>query len=395
MSDRRTRVLLCSSSMDGGGSERQLLYLLQGLDRSRFEPILYLLYESGVLLSEVPSDVKRYSFWTDKSYPRWNWPGRIHRMQVQHLETVLKQENIDVTYDRLFHMTLITGPATQHLGIPRVSTIVSPPQFDLARSEKRWRTWKKFKLRNAYATADSVLTVGAGTAENASRYYRLPRELFQVMLSPIDIERVDRESQVNWTGIVPRSDRKHIVSIGRLSDEKGHRYLIQAFAKYTQLANQDRVPAADLHIVGDGVLRRELQSSAANCGVADSTFFHGQVSSPFALLKQCDLLVLPSLYEGMPNALLEAMACRVPILATNTAQGAGELLRANPLGTLVSKANSEELAQAIRDRFERPAMWLSRIEAARDYVESHHSMQAWIDKLGDTLEQATKKPRIG
>jgi glycosyltransferase involved in cell wall biosynthesis len=392
MTHRRIRVLLCSSSMDGGGSERQLLYLLQGLDRDRFEPILYLLYETGVLLAEVPQDVRRYSFWSETKFPKWNWPGRIHRMQVQHLENVLRNEQIDVAYDRLFHLTLVTGPATEHQNVPRVSTIVSPPQFDLARSEKRWLTWKKRCLRKAYSTADALLTVGVGTAENASQYYKLPRDQFQVLLSPIDIERIDQESQKAWTGISLRPNRKQIVSVGRLSDEKGHRYLLQAFAKYSQLATLDRVPAADLHLVGDGVLRKELQSLAANLGVAESVFFHGQVSSPFALLKHCDLLCLPSLYEGMPNALLEAMACRIPILATNTAQGAGELFRAHPLGTLVAKANSDELADAIRDRFERPAHWLSRIEAARDYVENKHSLRAWIENISQVLTRIAKKP---
>jgi len=392
MSHRRVRVLLCSSSMDGGGSERQLLYLLQGLDRNRFEPLLYLLYESGVLLSEVPEDVRRFSFWSETKFPKWNWPGRIHRMQVQHLENVLKSEQIDVAYDRLFHMTLITGPATGRLQVPRVSTIVSPPQFDLARSEKRWLTWKKHCLRKAYSSSEALLTVGKGTAENAAKYYKMPLDSFQVMLSPIDIERIDRESQSAWTGASLRPNRKNIISIGRLSDEKGHRYLLQAFAKYAQLVSMERVPAADLHLVGDGVLRKELQSMAANLGIAESVFFHGQVSSPFALLKQCDLLCLPSLYEGMPNALLEAMACKVPILATNTAQGAGELLRSHPLGSLVAQANSEELANAIRDRFEKPSSWLSRIEPARDYVESHHSLSSWIEKMSQVLDRVAKKP---
>jgi glycosyltransferase involved in cell wall biosynthesis len=376
--------------MDGGGSERQLLYLLQAIDRTRFEPILYLLYESGVLLSEVPSDVRKHAFWNEHVFPKWNWPSRIHRSQIQHLGNVLREEQIDVVYDRLFHMTLITGPATKKMQIPRVSTIVSPPQYDLARSEKRWLTWKKHCLKNAYLSADALLTVGSGTADNASSYYRIPREKFEVMLSPIDIDRIDRESKLEWNGVW-RSDRKNIISIGRLSDEKGHRYLLQAFAKYTQLASLEQVPPADLHLLGDGVLRRELQSLSANLGISDYVHFHGQVSSPFALLSRCDLLCLPSLYEGMPNALLEAMACRVPILATNTTQGAGELLRKQPLGTLVPKGNAEEMASAIRDRFENAAPWLARVQPARDYVESHHSLQAWIDNMSQVLLRAAKK----
>jgi len=89
----------------------------------------------------------------------------------------------------------------------------------------------------------------------------------------------------------------------------------------------------------------------------------------------------------MPNALLEAMACRVPVLATNTAQGAGELLRTKPLGTLVSKANADELAKAIQSRFEKPVPWLDRIESARSYVESHHSLHTWIDQISQLIEQ--------
>ncbi|MCY2982664.1 MAG: glycosyltransferase [Planctomycetota bacterium] len=391
MASNRIRVLLCSSSMDGGGSEKQLLYLLKGLDRTRFEPILYLLYESGVLLDEVPKDVKRFAFWTDNAFPRWNWPGRIHHLQVRHMAKVLQREEIDAVYDRLFHMTLITGPATQRTQTPRISTIVSPPQYDLARSEKRWLSMKKRTLRKAYSTASALLTVGAGTADNASDYYNIPRNDFQVMVSPIDIERIDSECQRLWTGSILRPNRKQIISIGRLSDEKGHRYLIQAFAKYLEAAKSEVVPPSDLHLVGDGVLRKELQSLAASLGVDESVFFHGQIQSPFSLLKQCDLICLPSIYEGMPNVLLEAMACKVPILATNTTQGAGELFRTHALGTLVPKANAEELAKAIQDRFVNPAPWLEKLEPARAYVETHHSLSTWIENISQILENIARK----
>lgn len=391
MPGERIRVLLCSSSLDAGGSERQLLYLLHGLDRTRFEPVLYLLYESGVLLNEVPPDIPRIAFWSNHKTPRWNWPGRIHGMQVKHLSQTLREQKIDVVYDRLFHMTMISGPATLQTGTARVSTIVSPPQFDLPRSEKRWVAMKKQLLRKAYATANKVLTVGAGTADNAAEFYQLPREQFTVMLSPIDIERIDAMAAKTWTGTPLRPNRKNIISIGRLSDEKGHRYLISAFAKYIREASIGRLPEADLHIVGDGVLRKELTSQVHNLGIDDRVVFHGQVSNPHALLRQCDLMCLPSLYEGMPNAMLEAMACRVPVLATNTQQGPGELLRSRPLGTLVSKANVDEMSNAIRDRFENPEHWLSRVDSARDYVENNHNLVHWISNMSRVFEEVAGK----
>lgn len=393
MPGERIRVLLCSSSLDAGGSERQLLYLLNGLDRTRFEPVLYLLYESGVLLTEVPQDIPRIAFWSQHQFPRWNWPGRIHRMQVRHLAQTLREQKIDVVYDRLFHMTMITGPASQQTHTARVSTIVSPPQFDLTRSEKRWVRMKKQLLRKSYASANKVLTVGAGTADNASEYYQLPREQFTVMLSPIDIERIDALAAKPWTGTPLRPNRRNIISIGRLSDEKGHRYLISAFAKYVREASIGKLPEADLHIVGDGVLRKELTSQVHNLGIDERVVFHGQVSNPHSLLRQCDLMCLPSLYEGMPNAMLEAMACRVPVLATNTQQGPGELLRSRPLGTLVPKANVDELSNAIRDRFETPGPWLSRVDAARAYVEENHNLVHWVESMSQVFEQVAGKAR--
>jgi len=378
--------------MDAGGSEKQLLYLLQGLDRERFEPVLYLLYESGVLLAEVPDDVKRFAFWSENKFPKWNWPGRIHGLQVQHLANLIKREKIDVVYDRLFHATLVTGPATRQTQTPRVSTIVSPPQYDLERSEKHWLALKRRSLRRAYTEASVLLAVGAGTADNASKYYKIPRDDFQVMLSPIDLQRIDSESQKAWTGPVLRPNRKQIISIGRLSDEKGHRYLIQAFAKYMAASKMNLVSDADLHLVGEGVLRKELQSLTASLGIEENVFFHGQLQSPFALLKQSDLMCLPSIYEGMPNVLLEAMACKVPVLATNTDQGAGELLRSHSLGTLVPRANSDELANALLDRFLRPEPWLAKIDLARAYVESNHGLQAWIDNISELLLRIASKP---
>ena len=93
----------------------------------------------------------------------------------------------------------------------------------------------------------------------------------------------------------------------------------------------------------------------------------------------------------MPNVLLEAMACKVPILATNTTQGAGELLRTHSLGTLVPKANSEEIAKALQDRFANPAPWLEKLEPARTYVETHHSLRTWIENISQILENIARK----
>ncbi len=360
--------------MEGGGSERQLLYLMRGLDRSQFELSLYLLYQSGALINDVPSDVPITSFWTNRKLPRINWPGRFHGQQVEDLIAKIRVFEADIVYDRLFHMTMISGPASRSTRVKRVSTIVSPPSRDVMRSELKLVWLKRLLLSRAYADSDRLLAVSSVTADDAAKFYRIPREKFEVIPSAVDIERIDAMAAEKSAGPTLVKDRFHVITIGRLSEEKGHIHLLNAFAKIRRTTNWKM----HLHVVGDGPLRPSLESQAEILGIADRTSFYGHIQNPYVVLAQCDLLCLPSLYEGMPNVLIEAMACKVPVLAAQTAGAASELLASGQRGTLVATPDADLIAQAIRDRFEHPEKWLIRLDLAREYVEQTHSLPRWL-----------------
>lgn len=382
--------MFCSSSMDGGGSERQLLYLIKGLDPHIFEIQLYLLYRRGSLLAQVPEHISIHSFWDHYVATRWNWPGKIYRDQVRHLAEVLDRTKSNVVYERLFHMAMIAGPAISRSSrsgnvVKRVSTIVSPPSHDLTRSEKRWLSWKRKLLRRSYREASRLLAVSEGTARDASQFYSLPQSQIEVVPSPIDIEWIDKQSVAPIVN--SQSSRQwqfrgcpRILSIGRLTAEKGHRFLIDAVSLYNRLL-RGQSPAVDLHLIGDGVCRTDLERQALACGMAEHVFFHGHLDNPFPYLKQCELFVLPSLYEGLPNVLLEAMACKAPILATNTESGAGEILRSHPLGSLAKPGDAIALAEQIQDRFRNEDFWRTRLGTARDFVVGQHDLRSWIDRM--------------
>ncbi|AMV33129.1 N-acetylgalactosamine-N,N'-diacetylbacillosaminyl-diphospho-undecaprenol 4-alpha-N-acetylgalactosaminyltransferase [Pirellula sp. SH-Sr6A] len=387
----RTRLLLCSSSMEAGGSERQMLYLMQYLDRSRFDLSLYLLYPKGSLLEEVPEDVAVYSYWGDRSPPRWNWPGRIFADQVRHLTQHLRSHPVDLVYDRLFHMALIAGPAAKRTQTPRIATLVSPPNEDVVRSEKRWLAWKKRALRRSYLSAQGLLAVGSETAASAALFYNIPRERFRIVTSPIDVKRIESSAQMPWENSSLDLRCKQVIAIGRQSDEKGHRYLIEAMALYQKFVEQGDAPPVVVHLVGDGVLRKELESLTDSLGLRGSVLFHGVQANPYSLLAKSDLMVLPSLYEGLPNVVLEAMLCRVPVLATNTPGGAGELFRRTGLGQLVARCSATEIANAMRRRFSDPDPWLAPLEAARQYILENHSMDRWIGELSDLFESLRRR----
>ena len=144
-------VLLMSSSMRGGGSERQTLLLLRHLDRARFAPQLYLTERAGDLLEQIPPDVPVHSY--DQAAPARGlyYPGRALAQQSRFLGQLLARESIAVIYDRTFHMTLVAAGPAKALAVPRVSTIVSPPDQALPLVEQRFVELKRRRLAQAYS----------------------------------------------------------------------------------------------------------------------------------------------------------------------------------------------------------------------------------------------------
>src|SRR5438105_5117117 len=128
--DRKIRVLFAIDEMSGGGSQRQLIGILRRLDRRRFEPHLYLVSPEGELLSEVPADVPTHIFAKRCKRRRWWYPGQWFAARIRDVENVLHQQQIDVVYDRTYHMTLVTAGATQRRPTPRISVIVADPARD-------------------------------------------------------------------------------------------------------------------------------------------------------------------------------------------------------------------------------------------------------------------------
>lgn len=146
------------------------------------------------------------------------------------------------------------------------------------------------------------------------------------------------------TAIPPIERRRpRIVAMGRLSPEKGFDVLIRAFA---QLAPW--YPDWTLQILGTGRQREPLERLAETLGVRDNVQWLGWVERPEAILLDASVFVLPSRYEGFPNALLEAMACGLPCIASDCDSGPAEIIRDGLDGLLVPPDNVEALANTLR-----------------------------------------------
>jgi len=138
--------------------------------------------------------------------------------------------------------------------------------------------------------------------------------------------------------------RPVVITAGRLSREKGCDLLIRAFAGL-----HDRYPDWRLLILGDGSQRGELEALVTELGMNERISLPGKVKNPYDYYRKADLFVLPSRYEGLPNALCEAMACGMAVVAANCSPGVAEVVQNGVNGLLAEAENVDSLSVAMGD----------------------------------------------
>ena len=380
MKSQRIRILVVMGTLEGGGSERQAVRLLQNLNRKHFQPELYLIRRIGSFVKEIPSDVPVHCFRDD--HPSFlNWPGRFRSLRVQHLSNIIRKRNIDLVYDRTFHVTLTTGAATRLTSTKRVSVIVADPKEDLEKSGGRLRWLKRRLLQQYYREATIVLAVSEGIKASAISYYALQAKGILVVRNPLDTTSIDSQS----SSFVPdwNPANFHIVTAGRLAEQKGYEYLLQAMNELVHIRRQTHVR---LHILGIGPLEASFKQYVQEYSLEEHIEFAGFQENPYPFFKAANLFCLSSLYEGLPNVLLEAMACEVPVLSTDCPSGPREILKDGQLGRLIPMANPTALADAIDDAIQHEKRWRSFIPMARHHVEEEYNLKTRIGQLEDLFE---------
>lgn len=388
------RVMFMAGSMEGGGSERQTLRLIERFDRARVSPELYLTYRRGTLLAEVPSDLPLHAASDQPFMPRLYWPGRIHAHLVRSFEKLLIERRIDVVYDRTFHMTQVAAPACHRAGVPRVSTIVSPPSLDLPGTEHRFLNLKRMQLSRAYHKAAKVFAVSEAVRWDAIDYYKLPETKVEVLHSGVDVDRIHRERE--WPGEFAISPMEledkayfHIACVGRLREEKGQRFLLESLhclnREYPEVMR-----GLIVWMVGDGPDRNSLETMVNEFGLQRNVRFTGHLSSAVPVISRCRLLISPSRYEGWANAILEAFACGVPVIATRVG-GSEEMVVDQQFGRLVRYGDAEELGNAIRAmRFQEGLAALYAAQA-RQHLLQHWQVDRVVDRLTTTFEEVAHR----
>lgn len=337
-------------------------------------------------MTELPDDVSVTAF--EERYNGSQRPGFLmHGRRVRDMSRYLTECRADVCYDRTFLMTLIAADAAQRAGVPNVSTVVTDPSLGFAPVAGRHQWAKKRILRRLYNRSTCVLANSIGAARSAERFYGLPEGLVSTVYNGVDFDRV-QSSAANviddewWNRNSDCGRPFRIVTAGRLNDQKGFHLLVDAVGLL-----KARLPNVkfQLAILGEGPSRKKLQQQINDHDLASCVHLMGFRSDAPAWYKSADLFVLPSFLEGMPNVLLEAMACGTPVLSTDCPSGPREILGNGKFGELCEVGSTEGLVAGI-SKFATDDDFAERyVESGRDHVRHEFSIQAAAAKLEDVL----------
>jgi len=198
------------------------------------------------------------------------------------------------------------------------------------------------------------------------------------IVNGVDIPRVDPADVIRVRNELSMSSNDiFLLSVGRLRYQKGHDILLRALPRVLE-----KFPNTLLVIAGEGILRQELQAEAIHLDISERVKFLGIRDDIPALMCLADLFLFPSRFEGMPNALLEAMGYGLPVIAT-AVQGVDEMIRDGENGLIIPLDDPEKTSDAILRLLNNPEERQRLGKAAQETIEKEYT----LDKMCSEFER--------
>ncbi len=325
------RISLYLPNLDGGGAERMMVNLAAGFAERGFPTDLVLAEARGPYLGLVAPNVRVIdlaSSGVSVSLPK--------------LVGYLRKNRPAALLATLNHASVVALLARALARVPTRTVIrESNMMFPSPASSLRGTSLRN-SVRLFYPWADAHVAVSQGVADDLARYTGINPQKIQTIYNPVVTpelhERARQRPTHPW--FAP-GEPPVVLGVGRLAPQKDFSTLVRAFAAVA------RQRPARLMILGEGNARAELEALTRSLGVGDRVALPGFAQNPFSYMAYADTFVLSSKFEGLPGALIQAMACGAKVVSTNCPSGPYEILKGGRLAPLVPVGNAEALGAAI------------------------------------------------
>jgi glycosyltransferase involved in cell wall biosynthesis len=346
-------VLHFTNMSTRGGAEEHILTLFRRMDRTRFRLHLACPPEAAELLArDLPADVEVIPLCLR---------GPTEMGGALRLADVLRRRRIDVLHSHLFYSSLFASPVGRACGVPLI--VETPHVREL---------WRRGRLKRSYVVdrlaarfVDRFIAVSKANARYLVEEKGLPAGKVVVVENGCDLRRFADSGAASTVRqeLGLRGQDRVLLVVGRLEPQKGHRVLLDALP-----AVRAEFGSAIVVCVGEGGERAALEAQAVRLGVEGAVRFAGFRSDVQRWLAAADVVVLPSFYEGLPLAAIEALAASRPVVAT-AVDGTPEVIVDGQTGLTVPPGDAKGLAAAIARLLREPLLAHRLGQAGRRRVE--------------------------
>ena len=368
----KIKVLQLVEGFSFGGAETKLLELVKHMDTNRFE--------TTVISFGLGDEIKELFMQLNCRVFTFERKRQFDFALLRQVQDFIRDEEIDIVMTTLFYADVIGALAGHKGGAKGVfswETISSP----------KWLVPHRFwAYRYAIRKADKVISVSKATADWLIKKRKVNPNKVMIIPYGVNLEKFNpKVKTITRTDIGVNKEDMVIGQVSRLTEQKGHTYLIDAATRVVT-----EIPNAKFVLVGDGPLRSRLEDKVRARGLQDHFVFLGFRQDVPEILPLFDVFTLPSLYEGLPNVVLEAMACGLPVVATPV-DGTKEAVVDERTGYLVPVGDTADLSHKLIKMCSNDALRLKLGLAGRGRVEDDFSLDGQVRKFEKLYEKYEMK----
>jgi glycosyltransferase involved in cell wall biosynthesis len=321
------KLFIFLPSLNGGGAERVITYLCQYLDRSNFIITLVLLQKRGPWLALIPPDVKIIDLHSNRLQDAlFSIIGVLHKEKPDIVVSTLTHYNICLCFLHIFF--------TKFKLVIRECNIVS-----LVLEKK----WHKVLYSLVIGIADSIVCQSDDMMNDLIKNFHGDRKKMYKINNPVNFEFLEKKMQEPLSFSFMKN-KKILIAVGRLEYQKGFDLLINTFSK---LSNKDDF---QLIILGIGSLKDTLEEQARGLKISHLVSFPGFIDNPYIYMTKADFFISSSRFEGFPNAVIEALACGLPVIANDYLGGINEIVN-EETGSIIDITNVSLLQNALMKKY--------------------------------------------